>query len=80
MIARIFTEHPHATGETYFEHQRVASSIGVQLLGAGLAALVHGVFPFLFVTTAGRRINELHDLLQRRRTRQAQPAGAGVVP
>jgi hypothetical protein len=77
---RIFTNHPHATGETYFEHQRVATTIGIQLLGAGFAALLHGVFPFLFVTTAGRRIATLHDHLQRRRARQAQPRGAGVVP
>jgi hypothetical protein len=77
---RLFTEHPHATGETYLEHQRVATSIGLQLLGAGFAALVHGVFPFLFVTTAGRRIAHLHDHLQRRRNGQSQPTGAGVVP
>jgi hypothetical protein len=77
---RIFTDHPHATGESYFEHQRIAISIGLQLLGAGFAALVHGICPFLFVTPAGRRIDRLHDCLLRRRNRQAQPTGAGVVP
>ena len=78
-MTNIFTEHPHATGETYVEHQRIATSIGLQLLGAGAAALVHGIFPFLFVSTAGRRIEHLHDLIQRRSSQHIQPTGAGVV-
>lgn len=51
-----FTTHPHAVGETYLQHGRVAASVGVRMIGAGLAALVHAVFPFLFVTTGSRTI------------------------
>lgn len=55
-MANIFTDHPHAVGETYLEHSQVASSVGFKLIGAGLACLVHAVLPFAFVTTGSRTI------------------------
>jgi len=59
-LLRSFTEHPASVGETYGEHCRVASGVGVRLLGAGLACLVHGLLPWLFATTASRTVSDLH--------------------
>jgi hypothetical protein len=61
MIGRIFTEHPHAVDESYFEHQRAAWFYARLLLGAGLAALVHGLIPCLFTDTATRAVARLHE-------------------
>ena len=54
-----FTAHPAAVGESYVEHLKFAMRFGARMTGGGLAALVHAVFPFLFVTTAGRISDEL---------------------
>jgi hypothetical protein len=56
---KLFTTHPASVGETYGEHWRFASSTGMTLIGAGCACLVHGLLPFLFVTTGSRTIRTL---------------------
>jgi hypothetical protein len=73
MRVRAFTEHPASVGETYFEHQRVALSVGLRLVGAGLACSVHAFAPWLFVNTGSRTIFELHRRLTSRRA--AAPVG-----
>jgi hypothetical protein len=59
-----FTAHPHAVGETYAEHCAFACGYGIKMAVGGLAALLHGVFPFLFVTTGSRITRELHAVLE----------------
>ena len=48
------------------QHQRVALSFALPLLGAGCAALVHAVIPGLCERTAGDTIRKLHGRLQDR--------------
>ncbi|WP_417320516.1 DUF6356 family protein [Erythrobacter aureus] len=55
----IFTDHPHSIGESYFEHFVSASRFGARLIGAGLACIVHGVFPFWCKTTGSKAIRQL---------------------
>ncbi len=59
-----FTQHPNAVNETYREHFGFALRFGVKMLGGGLAAVIHAVLPFLFVTTAGRINDELQQMRQ----------------
>ena len=59
-----FTEHPHSVGETYPEHGAFACRYGVKMTLGGIAALVHGVFPFLFQKTGSRITRELNDTLE----------------
>jgi Family of unknown function (DUF6356) len=58
---RAFTEHPASVDETYTEHLFRAVCFGTRMVCAGLACLVHGVLPFLFVRTGSRAIAELND-------------------
>lgn len=51
-LVAAFTDHPAAVGESYGQHFAFASGIGLRLLAAGAAALLHAVFPFAFKTTA----------------------------
>jgi len=55
-----FTRHPATVGETYGEHLAFATGIGGRLILAGVACLLHGVFPFLFERTGSRAIIDLH--------------------
>jgi hypothetical protein len=66
MFRRLFLSHPQQAGESYFQHQRVALSFAIPLLGAGLAALAHALVPGVFERTAGDMIRELHGRLQQR--------------
>jgi len=65
-LRRLFTEHPDAVGESYFEHMGVALSFAGPLLAAGMAALVHAVLPFLCVTTASGTVKRLHARMMNR--------------
>jgi hypothetical protein len=61
-MANIFTTHPAAVGETYPQHCRFAFGFGTRMALGGIAAMVHAVFPFLFVTTASRALDRLNAL------------------
>lgn len=48
-------------GESYTQHLLRAVYFGARMVFAGIACLVHGVLPFLFVRTGSRAIAELND-------------------
>ena len=64
-MTNLFTAHPSSVGETYAEHGRFALRFGARMTIGGLAAMVHALFPFLFVTTASRALDELNALRAR---------------
>ncbi len=59
LLDRWFLAHPASVDETYLQHMRFAAGFAFWLTMAGLAALVHAVFPALFETTAGRILRKL---------------------
>lgn len=67
MFEELFLEHPRAVGEGYFEHQRRAFGFAGALLVAGVACLVHGLLPRLFVTSASDTVLRLGETLAARR-------------
>ena len=69
-LIECFREHPASVGETYFQHMGVALTFGATLLAAGLACVIHAVFPFLFTTTARAAIQNLHRRLVTHRDRR----------
>lgn len=54
-------EHLNSVNETYFQHLAHASVFGLKLIGAGVACLLHGLFPALCCTTGSRAVTKLHD-------------------
>jgi hypothetical protein len=66
MFRRLFLSHPQQVGENYFQHQRMALSFAMPLLGAGLAAVAHALIPGVCERTAGDIIRKLHDRLEHR--------------
>lgn len=69
MIIKAFTQHPASVGESYSEHFVQASGFGVRLIVAGIACLLHGIFPFLFVKTGSKQIVHLHNRMVTNRSR-----------
>lgn len=77
-MANPFTAHPHSAGETYLDHMRVAFGVGRQLLGASMAAFVHGVLPMTNTTRASDKIRALNACLERH-DREGLRHGAEVI-
>lgn len=73
---KLFTEHPAAVGETYFEHLAAAAGFAGWMLVAMLACFIHAIFPFLCVTTGSSIIKRLHDRMVTNRARLAGGANA----
>jgi hypothetical protein len=59
-----FTAHPHSVNESYAEHLGFALLFGAKMIRGGIAAMIHAIFPFLFVSTAGRLNDELQAMRQ----------------
>ena len=66
LLDRWFLAHPATVDETYFQHMRFALGFAFWLAAAGLAALVHAVFPALCETTASRILRKLTDRMNAR--------------
>lgn len=73
-LKTLFTEHPASVDETYGEHLAMATGFGARMILGGLACLLHGVFPFLFVKTGSAQINTLHERMVRSRNTKTMPA------
>ena len=73
MLGRIFNEHPRALGMSWAEHGAGAAVIGARMVGAGLACIVHAVFPGFFTETAGRTVKDLYDHMAKRKAGAANP-------
>ena len=59
-----FTAHPRDVGESYLEHGLFACRYGVKMTAGGIAAFIHGLFPFLFQKTGSRITRELNATLE----------------
>jgi hypothetical protein len=75
-IRTLFTAHPNSVDESYTRHLAMASGFGLRLIVAGLACLVHGIFPFLCTRTGSDAIRELHTRMVTHRQRPVPPQGA----
>ena len=71
-MQKAFTEHPAAVGETYGEHLVQASGFGGRMILGGIACVLHGVFPFLFVKTGSKQITRLHGRMVTNRCKQPE--------
>ena len=69
-LARAFSEHPRSVGESYLEHLGTATRFSGALTVAALACLVHGLLPFLFVSTGSGQVRRLHEAMITDRSRQ----------
>jgi hypothetical protein len=72
-VDRLFREHPRSLGMTWAGHATGAVKIGLELVGAGCAAIVHAAVPGWFTETAGRTVTRIYDHIQSRKTDAPNP-------
>ena len=73
IVDRLFLEHPRSLGMSWAGHGVGAFKIGVELVGAGLACLVHAVVPGWFTQTAGKTITNMYDHMMKRKAGAQNP-------
>ena len=73
-LRRLFTDHPQSLGMSWAQHCLGAVKISAELIGAGLAALVHAIVPGWFTETAGRTVTRIYDHIQSRKAAAANPS------
>ena len=73
LAGRLFFDHPRSLGMSWWGHGVGALDIGVKLVGAGLACLIHAVVPGVFTQTAGKTITGMYDHMMRRKAGAADP-------
>jgi hypothetical protein len=74
-MRQLFIDHPRSLGLSWASHGLGAAKIGLRMIGAGAACLVHAAVPGWFTETAGRTVVRLHEHMQQRRAGAANPQG-----
>jgi len=73
-LDRLFLEHPRSLGMSWAGHGRGAFKVGFQLIGAGMAAIIHGIVPGIFGETASGTVTRVYKHIQQTR---GDPTDAG---
>jgi len=73
LIQRWFAEHPRSVGESYAEHFRIATRVGLAMVSGGLACFVHALVPALCERTGSRTIKRLYAEIAARQPGMASP-------
>ena len=70
---RLFTDHPRSLGMSWAVHGIGAARIGLTLIGAGIACVIHSIVPGWFTHTAGKTVSDIYGDMQRRKAGAANP-------
>jgi hypothetical protein len=60
-------QHLKSANENYFEHMLVAFKVSYNMFCGSLLALIHGLIPGLFQTSASNKIKELYEFINKER-------------
>ena len=60
-------QHLKSVNENYLEHMLIAFKVSYNMLYGGLLALIHGLIPGLFQTSASNKIKELYEFINKER-------------
>jgi hypothetical protein len=72
LFRSIFIEHPASVDETYLQHFISALSFGTKMVVAGIACMVHGLLPALFVTRGSDTVCALHERMVMKRRKNGR--------
>ena len=56
-------EHLDLTNETYIQHLKFATCIGISMIYGGLQALIHAIYPGILTKAASTKIKNLYSLI-----------------
>ena len=58
-------QHLISVNENYFEHMLIALKVSSNMFYGSLLALIHGLIPGLFQTSASSKIKELYEFINK---------------
>ena len=73
LAARMFVDHTRSLGMSWAGHGLGAATIGVELIAAGAACLIHAIVPGWFTQTAGKTITGMYDHMMQRKAGATNP-------
>ena len=56
-------EHLEASNETYFQHLKFATCVGITMVYGGIQALIHAIYPGVLTKAASTKIKKLYSLV-----------------
>ena len=56
-------EHLDSTNETYFQHLKFATCVGITMVYGGIQALIHAIYPGILTKAASTKIKILYSLV-----------------
>ena len=56
-------EHIDLTNETYIQHFKFATCVGVSMIYGGIQSLIHAVYPGILTKAASTKIKKLYSLI-----------------
>jgi len=59
-------EHLDLTNETYIQHLKFATCIGILMIYGGLQALIHAIYPGILTKAASTKIKKLYNMVSNR--------------
>ena len=59
-------EHLDLTNETYIQHFKVATCVGLSMISGGVQAIIHAIYPGTLTKAASTKIKKLHSLVSSR--------------
>ena len=59
-------EHLDLTKETYIQHFKFATGVGITMIYGGIQALIHAIYPGMLTKAASTKIKKLYSLVSGR--------------
>ncbi len=56
-------EHSELTNETYFQHFKFATCVGLSIIYGGIQAIIHAIYPGILTKAASTKIKKLYSLV-----------------
>ena len=56
-------EHLDLTKETYIQHFKFATCVGISMIYGGIQAIIHAVYPGILTRAASTKIKKLYSLV-----------------
>ena len=60
-------QHLYSVNESYFKHMKIAVKVGLNMILAGLLALIHALISGIFQSNASNKIRELYEFINKQR-------------
>ena len=59
-------EHLDLSNETYKQHFKFATCVGITMISGGIQAIIHAIYPGILTKAASTRIKKLYSLISER--------------